>query len=283
MFNFSLRLIKRFAVLIPGIIIAFFSARDIFPLFDQKLPLGVAIFLTYVLAAYVLIPALIRLMRIVWPPRHLPHYCVTPDGFASDPINIAIIGSRRQIIEAMQASGWHMADSHSLRNLARHIVASVMNLPYRNAPMSNLYLFGRKQDLGFQIPLSRGPGHRHHVRFWATTYSNDEEFTIRSVHWHKRREHILADDNLLWVGAASLDQGLTLIRHNVQVTHMINPDTNAERELIVQKLRRARIVKSVRRVSLGEPYRLINRGWRASLHTDGIMAVVELKTTRVIN
>jgi hypothetical protein len=276
MVNYTLRFIKRFAVLIPGIVIAYFSALHIFPFIEKRLPLGLAIFLTYVLTAYVLIPALIRVIRIVFPPRHLPLYCVTPDGFASDPINIGIIGSRRELISAMQKSGWYMADPKSPQNVIRHVLASLANLPYSNAPMSNLYLFGRKQDLGFEIPLGN-TGHRHHVRFWATTYSDRGKLSIHSIHWHKRREHILADDSLLWVGAASLDQGFTLIRHNIQITHMIHPDTDRERELIVNRLREAGLAKSVRQVHLSEPYKLTNRGWRAHLRTDAKMAVVKLK------
>src|SRR5947209_3052479 len=99
------RLAKRFAVLIPGLIIAYFSVRDVFPIFDKRVPAVVAVLLTYIIAAYVLIPALIRFVRIVRPPSHLPMYCVTPDGFASDPINIGIIGSKDELVEAMEQAG----------------------------------------------------------------------------------------------------------------------------------------------------------------------------------
>lgn len=153
MIDYSWRLAKRFAVLVPGIVIAYFSARDIFPYFDKRLPLGAAVFITYVLAAYVLIPALIRLVRIVRPARHLPLYCVTPDGFASDPINIGIIGSRQQLIGAMERAGWYVADPHRIRHLPRQVLSVVSGWPYPNAPVSNLYLFGRKQDIAFEIPL----------------------------------------------------------------------------------------------------------------------------------
>src|SRR5271156_4363956 len=95
MMEFALRAAKRFAVLLPGIVIAYFSVRDIFPYFHRGLPLSLAILATYALAAYGLIPAIIRVLRIVRPPDHLPLYCVTPDGFASDPLNIGVIATRR--------------------------------------------------------------------------------------------------------------------------------------------------------------------------------------------
>src|ERR1700744_4596412 len=102
MILFIIRLAKSIAVLLPGIIIVYFSVRNIFPYFDNRLPLSVALLLTYILAAYLLIPALIRLVRIVFPPKHLPLYCVTPDGFVSDPLNIGLIATRRELITAME-------------------------------------------------------------------------------------------------------------------------------------------------------------------------------------
>jgi len=95
MISFSWRLLKRFAVLVPGIIIAYISVRKVFPAIDRHVPYdGLAILLTYIIAAYILLPALIRLWRILFPPKHLPLYCITPDGFASDPVNIGIIATR---------------------------------------------------------------------------------------------------------------------------------------------------------------------------------------------
>jgi hypothetical protein len=281
MIQYLLRLAKRFAVLIPGIIIAYFSVRDIFPYFDQRLPLAIAVLLTYALAAYILMPALIRLVRIFKPVNHLPLYCVTPDGYASDPLNIGIIATRRQLIQAMENAGWYVADPHTPRYLVRHIVSTVFGGSYPNAPVSNLYLFGRKQDIAFEIPIESAAGHRHHVRFWATTYESRKNLTVRNIHWHHRRAHI-KDDNLLWVGASSLDVGLGFIRHNLQLTHMIDPDTNQERQLIIDQLKAQKLVKKIETLKLGEPYRLINRVMNGSLHTDGKMSIITLSDTKPV-
>lgn len=274
MIQYLIRPIKRFAVLVPGVIIAYFSVRNIFPYFNQRLPLAFAILLTYALGAYVLVPAIIRAWRILVPAKHLPLYCVTPDGFASDPVNVGIVGTRRELINAMHDSGWHMADPHHWRYLVRHVLSTAFNWDYPNAPVSNLYLFGRKHDLAFQIPL--GNGHRHHIRFWATTFEEDKPFSFRSIHWHHRKAHVYGD-TLLWVGAASLDAGFGFIRHNLQVTHMINPDTDAERELIVKQLSEQKLSKKTETITLGQPYKLVNRVFSGFLHTDGKMTIVTLK------
>lgn len=274
--QYALRLAKRFAVLIPGVIIAFFSVRNIFPYFDRRLPIAFAIVITYALAAYLLIPAIIRIWRILRPPDHLPLYCITPDGFASDPLNIGIVGTRHELIRAMEKAGWYVADPHTPRFLIRHVLSIIYGWSYPTAPVSSLFLFGRKQDVAFEIPLEGTPGSRHHVRFWATTYEGKQPLSIKTIHWHHRRAHVQGD-NLLWVGAASLDIGIGFVRHNFQLTHMIDPDTNQERELIINQLESKNLLKKVDYVKLGQPYRLINRVFSGFLHTDGRMAIISLK------
>jgi len=189
-------------------------------------------------------------------------------------MNIGIIGTRKQLIQAMEQAGWYMADRHDLRNLIQHVLSVVFGWEYPNAPVSNLYLFGRKQDLAFEIPVS-GAGNRHHVRFWATTYEEGKELAVHTIHWHDRSSRVRGD-NLLWVGAASLDVGIAPIRHNLQLTHMIHPDTNRERELIMEQLQAQHLVKRTSSIKLDKPYRLMNRAFRGYLHSDGMMTIIWL-------
>lgn len=279
------RYLKRFAVLIPGIIIAYVSIYNIYPLIDRRVPSIIAFLVTYILAAYVLIPATIRAYRKLIPPRHLPVYSTTPDGFACDPVNVAVIGTRAQLIRAMEDAGWYMADSHSLHNVARLIITTILHQPYRRAPMSSLYLFGRHQDLGFEVDVSDKFAHRHHVRFWATTFDPVQEgrsLDANSIHWfgqHEAHRHIDREEQLLWLGAATKDTGMAFIRHNAQITHMIHPDTDAERDLIVEQLQidGAKLEAELR---IMEAYKLTNRVWRGYLQTDGKLKVVRLAPGR---
>jgi hypothetical protein len=280
MVQFFSRLAARFAVLLPGVIIAYLSVQKIFPFIDKRIPDGIAILITYAIAAYVLIPALIRFYRIVRPADHLPLYCVTPDGFASDPLNVGIVATRRQLIDVMEKSGWYVADRHSIFNVGKMVLAILLGRSYVHAPVSSLYLFGRKQDIAFEIPVGSTPSTRHHIRFWATTFERKKKLSIRSIHWQHRRAHVFGDQ-LLWVGASSLDVGLTLIRHNLQISHMIDPDTDRERDLVVGQLKAQKLVKNVETIKLDNPYKLINRVINGSLHSDGQMAIVRLKSQKV--
>lgn len=271
------RYVKRFLVLVPGIIIAYLSFQNIFPLIDAYVYAPIAVLLTYILAAYVLIPALIRGYRIVFPTRHLPHYCTTPDGFVSDPINIAIIGTRRQLISAMDAAGWYQADAHTPTNVLHLIVSILTGQTYHSAPMSSLFLLGRRQDIGFQIPIKGERSHRHHVRFWATTYDASQPIGARAIRWKAKRK-MKKNEEIVWLGAASKDIGIQLIRHNAQFTHMVHPDTNAERELIVESLQNTKWFATISRITVTDkPYRLANRVWRGYLEADGTLAVCYLK------
>ncbi len=279
MFQYSVRFIERFAILLPGIVIAFLSVKDIFPYVHHRLPFAFAILLTYALAAYLLIPFLIRILRSIWPAKHPPLYCVTPDGFASDPLNIGIIGNRRELITAMEKAGWHMADSITLTSVSRQIISTFFNHHYARAPVGNLYLFGRVQDIAFELPV-KGKWHsRHHVRFWATSFTNGSLPDTKQINWYGHRPPRPSAQQI-WVGAASLDAGLTLIRHNFQISHMIDPDTDRERSYIVEQLKQAHVVKHTKIITLGQAYRLANRVWRGYLRTDGKMIVVSLHPTK---
>jgi hypothetical protein len=266
---------KRFLVLLPGIGAAYLAAKDVYPLLDKRLPIAPAILITYLVTAYVIIPTALRFIRLVARPRHIPVYSTTPDGFASDPVNIGIIGTRTELIDAMKAAGWHVADQRNIKSVLKMIVHIVLKQPYPTAPFSKLYLFGRSQDLGFQIPVDDNPAHRHHVRFWGVVDVDDPRYREHTIYW-KRHHKSPVSGKVLWLGAASKDAGIGIIRHNAQFTHMIHPDTDAERELIVHQLKKAGKIAKTRTVTLVNPYRLENRVFTGYLLTDGKMKILTL-------
>lgn len=279
MVAYIVRFIKRLGLLIPGLLITVFAVLDIYPFIGHRIPSEYAILATYIITAYVLIPLSMRLVRIVFKARHLPLYCITPDGFASDPVNIGVVGTRNELTAAMTKAGWYQADRRTLKSIVKVLLALASDKTYYQAPFSKLYLFGRSQDIGFQLPLDDNPLHRHHVRFWAATYRVKPEFRDHVMFW--RRHHQSKEtERMLWVGAASLDTGIGIIRHNAQITHMIHPDTNAERRLIVRHLKKTGLVADTRTVTLGKPYQLRNRVWRGLLRTDGKMTICNFKPSR---
>jgi len=53
----------------------------------------------------------------------------------------------------MTAAGWFPADPITFKSSVRIAVDSVFRKPDVNAPVSNLYLFDRKQALAFEQPV----------------------------------------------------------------------------------------------------------------------------------
>jgi hypothetical protein len=180
----------------------------------------------------------------------------TGDGHPGDPLNIALVGSEQELIRAMTAAGWAPADPITFRSSVRIAVDSVFRRPDTNAPVSNLYLFGRHQDLAFEQPVGGSPRQRHHVRFWK---------------WDQER-----DGRPVWFGSATFDERVGLSYTTGQVTHHIGPEVDAERDRIVSELQKAGWAQSVEWVD-GFHKELEGRNgggdrWR----TDGRLAVVAL-------
>jgi LssY C-terminus len=274
--------IRRIVVLLPGLALSAAAFFLVFPTINSRLPLSLSIFLAYVLSAYVIVPVFYRIYIVFRPPTHnLPRYCITPDGLASDPVNIAIGGSRSSLMDSMQEAGWHKADSRNFKSLLHQFLSIVLRKPYLNAPFSTLYMFGRGQDIGFQKPLNSGKpsgSKRHHVRFWACVPGMLEGQASDEVNFWDKLYPSVDKGEVLWLGCASKDIGIVPIMRNLQLTHRVADDTDEERDLIVSDLKRTKLVENVTRVKAGEPLDLPNRAMWSSLSADGTLAVVDLKT-----
>ena len=79
------------------------------------------------------------------------------------------------------------------------------------------------------------------------------------------------------MGAASRDVGIMPIRHNAQLSHMIDPDTNAERDLIVEDLRNSHSVAKTLTERVHTGLSLPNRVLGGVLHADGKIRICILK------
>ena len=126
-----------------------------------------AVGLTYGIAAYLILPRVIRMGLKVLQRKLVPSFTVTGDGLPGDPVNLALIGTLAQLRAAFATLGWLEADRLSLASSWGMVRAFVLNSPYPTAPFSTLYLFGRGQDIGFQKAIDNSPRKRHHIRFWA--------------------------------------------------------------------------------------------------------------------
>lgn len=278
MIRYVLRFLWRLVILALGVGLAYLAVFILFPYLDSRLPIFFAILLVYIGVAYFGLPALIRTWRLFIRPNHIPLYVTTRDGIPSDPVNIAIVAkSRRQFIKAMEAAGWHKADKATLRTGLKEAYAILFNKPYPTAPFSNLYLFNRPFDIGFQIPYGKNgsPRHRHHVRFWQLTEMAEDHGHFRF--WVRHFRRFIGREKTIWIGAAVDDTSPYGIRwYNLQITHKTHSKHYHERDFIIKTLKKADQVKATSEIKAGEPFAMRSQQFGTSFISDGRLLIVEI-------
>jgi hypothetical protein len=186
----------------------------------------------------------------------LPERTSTAKGLPADVVNLAFIGSQDQIENAFETAGWLRSDAPSTRNGAHMFTALISSKSYPHGPISEQLLDGRDYDFGWQKGLNCVV-RRDHLRVW----SDDLTWQGRSI----------------WLGASTRDVGVRFSIWNKELTHRVESDIDVERERVVRDLGLAGCIESVHVAPRpGMPANLANAtGDR--LHTDGAVAVIELK------
>lgn len=235
---------QRTVIFALGVFSVWLIVFVVFKFTDHRLPWVLAVGVTYGIAAYIILPRVIRFGVKILRRRHVPQYTLTGDGLAGDPVNIALIGTQAQLRAAFAALGWTEADQLGLSSSWRMVRAFLFNKPYPSAPFSTLYLFGRGQDIGFQKAIGNSPRKRHHIRFWGLSLSRAEDTVGTSSFWAKTGRPPEGEP-ALWVGAATRDTGLALTWLSFQITHATDADTNAERDLVIAELQARQLIGEV--------------------------------------
>jgi hypothetical protein len=213
--------------------------------------------LLYLLFAYLLLPLWWRQYTRGQGWDDHPTVTRTRDGISGDPLNVALVGTQDEVIEALTAAGWYPADPTTWRSSVRIVSSVMLRRAYHQAPMSNLYLWGRSQDLAFQRPFSKSPAKRHHVRFWLS-------------------EELTEGDRPLWLGAATFDQRVGFSHRTGQITHHVAAKVDEERDTLINDLKKGDRVVEVRYVD-GAPCTGCNGGGDRYV-SDGKRAIVFVRS-----
>ena len=245
------RLIQRLLIFGLGIFCVWLIVFVVFETADRRLPWILAVAVTYGIAAYLMLPRIIRIGLKILQSRQVPSYTVTGDGLPGDPVNVVLVGTLQQLRSAFAALGWFEADRLGLTSSWGMARSFVLNAPYPTAPFSTLYLFGRGQDIGFQKAIDNSPRKRHHVRFWALSRTRASATWGTADFW-LGLERPPDNESVLWIGAATKDTGLSFTRLSFQITHATDSDTNAERDYIVSELKKSRSIEAVKVYQAGE-------------------------------
>lgn len=221
--------------------------------------------LTYYLLAYWITPSLWKHYEHHPGLEQAPKTAFTKEGIPGDALNIALIGSEEAVVRAFMEAGWQPADPVTFKTSARITTSALFGKPYPNAPVSPLYVYGRVEDLAFELPVDHNTRQRHHVRFWRSP------------------EPAAKDGRPLWVGAATFDRSVGISHLTGKITHHIDADIDEERDKIIEDLSAKGLLVSTSQVT-GVGAALWNRnGGGDKYYTDGEMTVGDLTVDNKVN
>ena len=281
MLRFLLRSLWRAAIFLVGVGFVWVTVDIIYPYANEQMPAFFVLLLIYIFFAYIGIPTLIRLLRIFIKPNHIPVYVTTGDGWPSDPVNLAlVVKNRDHLIKAMTKAGWYQADPLTIKNGFREVVSILFGTSYPAAPLSNLYLFNRSQDLSFEIPTNdRGSARtRHHVRFWRLEEPITEHNSHHYFFWMKKLEHLIMPEKEMWIGAATEETHPIDVRWRTgQLTHGGSHDSDKERDFIIETLQKINSVAKVHISKEGETIRFRGQQIRTIYISNGSIKIARLR------
>lgn len=218
----------------------------------------------YLLLAYLILPRLHTGLSRIYLPDYFIGRTRTREGILGDPVNLALLGEEAQIHAAMQDAGWTAADPITGRSTWKIISTTLTRKSYSEAPVSDLFVFGNRQDFAYQREVDGNPSKRHHVRFWKAP----EGWLLPGGH------------KVGWVAAGTYDRAVGFSLFTLQVTHKIEQDTDIERDFIVQTLEsadsavRTHVIKDF---STGYHSR---NGGGDSIETDGDLPIIDVRQVR---
>ena len=149
--------------------------------------------------------------------EQLPCCATDADGrHDGDPLNIVIVGEGTAVLNTLSRSGWSFTHRISARTVRRLIGAAIGGSSYPVAPVSGLYVFGRKQDVALQR-ARRSISQRNHMRLWLAPFR--------------------VEGSSVWVGQISRDIGVEVTpKSPTLTTHVIDPQVDTTREYLLHSL-----------------------------------------------
>jgi hypothetical protein len=216
-----------------------------------------AILLGYTLISYIVLPAFWTHYEHQKGLATLPMVTRTAQGIPGDPINVGLIGNPREVLCAMNAAGWFPADPITFRSSIEIAGSVLLDRAYKDAPVSNLFYLGRREDYAFEKPEGSSADRRHHVRFWKVMDKGQENRPV-------------------WLGAATFDRGVGVSHFTGAITHHIDADIDTERNLLAADLENAGMVTAKYQVT-GVGLTLTGRNGAGDLYyTDGEVWILRL-------
>jgi len=224
---------------------------------ERFLVLSLLVVILYTALAYLLLPLFWTHYEHQKGLANLPMVTRTAQDIPGDPMNVGLVGDKTDVICAMHAAGWYPADPITLKSSIEIVGSVLLDRPYKDAPVSNLYYLGRREDLAFEKPIGQNADRRNHVRYWKVLDQGEEKRPV-------------------WLGAATEDRGVGVSHYTAAVTHHIAADLDAERALLATDLENAGMVDAKYQVTGIGPTFTGRNGGGDPYYTDGEIWVLRL-------
>ncbi len=186
----------------------------------------------------------------------MPCCATSEDGRGiQDPLNFVVVGEPGEALSSLIRTGWHVSEVLRTSSALTTFWSYFFSSRYKYAPVSPIYLFGRRQDLALQKARETAR-ERNHLRVWRTP--------------------LRCNGEPVWIGQISRDVGLTFSWKTL-IGHEVDPDVDEARNYLAQDmlrsqgLERAGWVKGVGAAAQSEPHHMDDG---SPFFTDGLRLVL---------
>jgi hypothetical protein len=175
-----------------------------------------------------------------------------------DMVNFVLVGNQSAVQAALETANWNLADRDIKNAAIAAAIETYQNKDYVRMPMSDLLLFGRVQDFGYeQAEAYAVVASRHHFRIWKAPFQ--------------------CQGKEVWVGAGTHDIGFEKDQRNGKVTHKIDPLVDGERDHIGASLQDTHKVQSMYYYLPPEPVQDARNATGGGYQSDGRILVLFLE------
>lgn len=144
-----------------------------------------------------------------------PAFVTNKDGTKTgDPLNLIIIGEAEAVWPAFLRMGWDPTEAMTTKSALKTGVFGIFGGGYRYAPISDLYVYGRPQDIALQ-KVRNNIHYRNHLRLWEAPVRYQGKPVL--------------------IGQISRDIGSRMTsKSSTLTTHRIDPDVDETRASLIQ-------------------------------------------------
>lgn len=176
-------------------------------------------------------------------------------GKPGDPLNLIFVGSEDEIRSAFEKAGWSVPEKSSRTSISHTTRAAVGDVGYGTTPISDLYLYGKKEELAFEKMFNTF-AKRHHLRLWRSP--------VKTL-----------DGREIWLSAGTHDIGIDI--HLGVVSHEIDPNIDLERDKVGADLMATGNVTAEQLITPPNPLGAGMTATGGTWKTDGHLRVIVLR------